>query len=91
MECAHWKTYGKVSEWAKGLDDSVTWLCCSYVLKSCMLAEQRDAIELMLMKWHKHQDPPKDQLPAQVGAGCQWCLGGHVAEHAGVLGTFKAT
>ena len=98
-ETAH--VFGRVGVWARkgGEVDSVLWMTCSPCLGSCMVEQQRQAMEVKLHRWHKERGVASGEpnLNAHLGSGglcsCRWwpCTRAWlVAENVGALANFKA-
>ena len=98
-ETAH--AFGRVGVWARkgGEADGIMWMTCSPCLGSCLVEQQRQAMEVKLHRWHKERGVASGapNLRAHLGAGglcsCRWwaCTRSWlVAENVAALANFKA-
>ena len=96
-------SYGRVATWSRkgGEADGVMWYTCCVCLGSCMIEQQRQAMEMKLHRWHKERGDRAAQgeprLDAHIGSGgccsLRWwpCTRAWlVAENVGALANFKA-
>ena len=100
QDTAH--TFGRVGMWARkgGEVDGFSWMTCSWCLGSCMIEQQRQAMEVKLHRWHKERGDQVGEEPnmyGHIGSG-GLCSCRHwpcnrswlVAENVGALANFKA-
>ena len=93
--------FGRVSVWARkgGEVDHIAWSFCCACLGSCMIEQQRQAMEVKLHRWHKERGEAVGEplLTAHQGSGGLFSLlrwpcnrAWLVAENVGALSNFKA-